>query len=54
MWVISLLISGRIQQHAAASHQRERRTSLLHTMSRNLATRRKIVELVEVGFPPHP
>jgi len=52
MLVIALLISGltvRIQQHAAASRQRERRTALLYAMSRDLATRRKIVELVDVA-----
>ncbi len=52
MLVIALLISGltvRIQQHAAASRHRERKTALLYAMSRDLATRRKIVELVDVA-----
>jgi two-component system sensor histidine kinase KdpD len=52
MLIIALLISTltvRLQQQAAAARQRERRTAVLYAMSRELATHRKIVDLIAVA-----
>jgi two-component system sensor histidine kinase KdpD len=52
MLTIALYISRltvRLQQQAAAAHQRERRTAVLYAMSRELATHRKIGDLIAVA-----
>lgn len=53
MLIIALLISRltvRLQQQAEASRRRERRTAVLYAMSRDLASRRKVTDLVAVAL----
>ena len=53
MSMIALLISGltgRLHQQAEASRRRERRAALLYSMSRDLAARRKVADLVMVAL----
>ena len=53
MSMIALLISGltgRLHQQAEASRQRERRSAMLYSMSRDLAARRKVADLVTAAL----
>jgi two-component system sensor histidine kinase KdpD len=53
MSMIALLISGltgRLHQQADASRQRERRSAMLYSMSRDLAARRKVADLVTAAL----
>nr|MBI3614511.1 sensor histidine kinase KdpD [Nitrospirota bacterium] len=52
MLVVALLLSGltgRIKRQAELARQRERRTSVLYAMSRDLATRRRVEDLATVA-----